>query len=172
MTEVNGAHAPPNQFAIDLDNSPKITLAGRQFAIPVLAIKQNRIVVPGLLKLAPMMKRISMAMSSAGASVDPVTNAVTVTNKEWFLDVGISTDEFDIMCDIVHAACTRGTPGFGRGEFDGMPITVMELIEAISVVGQQTGMMARQEAARPGAGEQQPAAGPADNNQQPIPTST
>lgn len=154
MAEGNGHgaadwHPPTPKFTVDVANAPKITLAGMEFPIPLLAVKQNRIIVPALLSLSGMMT--SIASVAGGDKSDP----------RWFDKISISTAQFDTLCDIVYTAITRGTPGFGRGEFDNMPISMQELIVAMMVVAGQTGMLGKPGEATPSTGEVRPTDQPA-----------
>lgn len=146
MTQKNGAAAsgPINLVPVEFENAPRIKIGGLEFPIPVLAWMQVRIVVPGLVKLGSFFKKVSELVATAGS--DPF----------WWINIDFSTEQLDIMADVVYTACTRANPGFGRGEFNNMPINPIELMQAIGVIGGQTGMMARQGGA-PSAGEKKPA---------------
>lgn len=152
MSQTNGAAAAPiNLVPVGVEGAPVVKLAGLDFPIPVLAIKQNRIVVPGLMKLAPFLVKFGELAATAKTIANPDGDPA------WWHKIEIETHQLDLMSDIVYSACTRAKPGFGRGEFDNMPITLMELIEAIGVIGAQTGMMGRRREGVPGSGETMPA---------------
>ena len=140
----NGRAAmPANRFPVDLEAAPTITLAGMTFPIPTLSVRENRVVVPILFKLEPMLAAVraeglkAKAARDAGAEIDP----------GWTGRIDLTTEAFDLMCHAVHTAITRGQPGFGRGEFDGMPISVDELIVALFVIQRQTRMLRKVEEA-------------------------
>lgn len=131
MPEANGANgARQPKYPVVIDGAPTITLAGMEFPIPMLAIKQNRVVVPALLRLSGMLKSIGDAVAG---QADPL----------WFTKIAISTEDFDLMCEIVVAGIQRATPGFSRGEFDQMPIALPDILNAVGTIAGQTGMMAQ-----------------------------
>ncbi len=111
-----------------MTNDPTITLAGREWPIPLLAMRQNRVVVPALMKVMPTVARLALATESNDFAM-------------MLSSLSLTTEEFDLIADAVHAAITRGTPGFARAEFDELPISVAELFGALPVVMSQTGMM-------------------------------
>lgn len=118
---------------IELDAAPKITLAGKDYPIPLLVPRQNRIVIPKLLSL---MK--ALTAGDAVKIVDP-------TN--------LSTAEYDDLIDIVWIAVTRATPTLTKEQFLDMPIGLMELISAMDTVALQSGAMKRSGEAKPDLGE-------------------
>lgn len=103
-----------------------ITLAGREWEVPVLAPKQNRIVVPALLELVPKMLR---AREEAGAS--------SFAQLARYLDAAA----YDRLCDLVFAALTRARPDLTRAEFDESPIDTLELVEAVRTIAFQAGLL-------------------------------
>jgi hypothetical protein len=130
---------PAPMFPIDLENAPKITLAGREWAIPTLAIAQNRIIVPAVMKTLGLMKQIASAVEQKE------------TNANWYQQLEIGTEDFDRLCTITHAALTRGYPSMSRGEFDQMPISFAELVAAAPIIMNQTGsFQAANKDAKPG----------------------
>jgi hypothetical protein len=94
--------------------------------VPVLAPKQNRIVVPALLELVPKMIR---AREEAGAS--------SFAQLARYLDAAA----YDRLCDLVFSALTRALPGLTRAEFDEMPIDTLELVQAVRVIALQAGLL-------------------------------
>ncbi|WP_428491690.1 hypothetical protein [Rhodopila sp.] len=95
---------------------PTITLAGKEYPIPLLAPKQQRIIGPALGRLR-------------GMKVDAMT-----------------TEQFDDLLECVFLAVQRGTPDFSKVAFMDSPIGTRELFEAIPVIVQQTGYMKKTEA--------------------------
>lgn len=91
---------------------PVITLAGKQWPVPLLAPRQNRKVVPLLV------------------SVGLITDARS-----------ISEELYGKLLDIVYLALSRAHPNLARDEFDDMPIQTMELVNAIPTIAEQTGML-------------------------------
>src|ERR1017187_6057755 len=118
----------------------QLRLAGRDWPVPILSIKQNRIVVPAVLGFMPIIARVGAAVANQGT--DPL----------WFTGIKLTTADFDLMCDAVYTALTKGTPGLARSEFDNLEITVEELLTALPIVAKQTGMLKQREGDPP-AGE-------------------
>jgi len=104
----------------ELDAAPRVTLADKQYPVPLLVPRQQRIVIPKLLAL--------MRSMAINGKIDP-------TN--------LTTDQFDDLLDLVYVALTRGTPDLKREDFMEMPTTLLELIDAMNVIAEQTGMMKR-----------------------------
>ena len=93
---------------------PTIVIAGRAWPVPLLAVRQLRIVIPGIVGLGTAPAR-----------------------------------HYDALCDIVFTALTRAHPGLARDAFDDMPIPAWEMVDAVAVIGRQTGML-RSKPARTG----------------------
>jgi hypothetical protein len=56
--------------------------------------------------------------------------------------LGMCRDEqYDLLLDIVFAALTRAYPEIVRDDFDDWPVTTHELIDALPVIAEQTGLM-------------------------------
>jgi hypothetical protein len=106
----------PNQKAID-DGAPCINLGGVKYPIPVLGIKQNRTVVPIIMKITEKFQGL--------------TNVLSALDSETFSD----------LCNLVYAAINRAHPSMTKNEFEEMPIKTMELVESIAVLMEQTGML-------------------------------
>lgn len=101
-----------------------IILAGAEYFIPLLALRQARIVVPGLLKLMPRLNAIQ---------------SLVVENP---LAAGSAIEQADVdqMVDVVHAALTRAYPDATRDEILDMETTFPELVASLSVIARQTGL--------------------------------
>jgi hypothetical protein len=108
----------------DLDAAPKLTLAGKEWPVPLLVPRQQRIVIP---KLMALMKTLAV-----GGVIDAAS---------------ISTEQYDELIDVVFHGVVRGSPTVTREAFIDEPITLMELIKAIDVIAAQTGMMKKKEPA-------------------------
>ena len=118
----------------------QLRLAGRDWPVPILSIKQNRIVVPAVLGFMPIIARVGAAVANQGT--DPL----------WFASIKLTTEDFDLMCEAVYWALTKGTPGLARLEFDNLEITVEELLTALPIVAKQSGLL-KQRAGDTPAGE-------------------
>lgn len=145
----------------EIANAPTIMLAGRPFHIPRLAIKQNRVVVAGLKVLLPLLGDLERVANEAKATIaaNGSDAAAAVAGLEMIKSFPMEGAAFDIVCDIVYAAITRGDPAFTRAEFDDLPTGVDELLLAIPTVMAQSFAFARKGDLPPG--EAQPAAQPA-----------
>ncbi|HTT84967.1 MAG TPA: hypothetical protein VMF67_15935 [Rhizomicrobium sp.] len=111
------------------DQVPTITLAGREWTVPRLAPRQNRIVVPALLRLIP---RIITAREDALAAKE---------SDLAYLARFVDAPTYDELAALVYTALTRAHPELERQEFDDMPIETLELIGAVSVVARQAGLL-------------------------------
>lgn len=87
-------------------NEPVIVIAGKEWPVPFLAPRQNRIVVPAL-----------MALDASPAQ------------------------QYDLLLDIVFVVLTRASPELARDDFDDWPIATHELVDALPVITQRTGLM-------------------------------
>ena len=108
---------------------PTVTLALRGWPIPVLAPRQNRIVVPALLKLIP---KILAARNETGP-------AGSLLHLARYLD----TETYDLLSELVFTALTRARPDLARAEFDDMAIDTLELIRAVHTIARQAGLIRR-----------------------------
>jgi hypothetical protein len=104
---------------IDCAGAPVIALAGREWFVPTLAMRQARVVVPGLMRLMPVLQALQGGEISSMAQ--------------------LSQESFDAIVDVVHAALTRAYPLLSREEFLDMPASTPELVAALTVVTRQTG---------------------------------
>ncbi len=114
--------------------APLITLAGREFFAPVIALRQARIVVPGLLKIMPKLTKIQQGLAAGDLAEAAV----------------LESEDVELMIDIVHAALTRAQPGLSRDELLDLDASLVELIAALAVVARQSGVFAPSESVAPG----------------------
>lgn len=103
-----------------------VTLAGREWEVPRLAPKQNRIVVPALLELIP---RILRAREESGAN--------SFAQLASYLDLAA----YDLLTNLVYTALTRAEPNLTRAEFDDLPIDTLELIRAVRPIALAAGLI-------------------------------
>ncbi len=106
---------------------PVITLAGKEWFVPTLALRQSRVVVPALIRLLPDLAELP---------------------SNW---APLSDDGFDSIIDVVHVGLTRAYPTLSREEFLDLPISTSELIGALAVVMRQTRFFNPAEEASPDA---------------------
>lgn len=119
---------------VDCARAAVITLAGREFFVPFLALRQARIVVPGLLKLMPRFNAIQARVADGEA-----------------LGVALlERDDVELMIDVVHAGLTRAYPELSRDDVLDLDAGFSELIAALAVIAKQTGLFAAAESAAPG----------------------
>lgn len=145
-------------------DAPKITLGGSEFAIPRLALKQNRVVVAGLKKLLPLLAELEKTAEAAKQAV--ASGAGPGAAGMAMLDAfPIDEVSFDTLCDVVYAATTRARPEFSRAEFDDLPVGVDELMMALPVIMGQTFAFARRGDAQPAGEAQAPSGAPATTDQ-------
>jgi hypothetical protein len=111
----------PNTKAIE-DGAPTVTLAGEQWPIPMLAIKQNRIVCPLILKVAP-----SVQMKD-GVSLEGLAKTIT-------------PELFENLASLTFVALTRAHKDMTMAAFDEMEITIFELMGAFPVIAAATGIV-------------------------------
>jgi hypothetical protein len=111
----------PNAELLADESVPRVTLAGKQWPLPKLSIKQNAIVLPILM-----------------ARFERVNETIRTQD-------GISE-----LATALFTALQRGHKSLTRDEFDEMAIDVPELMAAVPVVAQQTGMYSKGPATRNG----------------------
>lgn len=104
---------------------PTVNLAGREWPIPQLSPRQNRIVVPALLEIVP---KIIRAREEGGGDFAQLAR---------YLD----TATYDRLSDVSFQALTRAHPDLKRAEFDDLPIETVELIVAVNVIARQAGLL-------------------------------
>lgn len=108
----------PNETLLDSQSTPRVTLAGKAWPVPKLGIAQNIVVGP---IVARRMKQL--ATISGAASLD-------VLSEDMIQDLAMAAFQ----------ALRRGHGDLRRAEFDEMPIDIMELVTALPVIAQQTGL--------------------------------
>lgn len=114
---------------VDCARAAVIELGGLEFFIPQLALRQARIVVPGLLKLMPRLNAIQ-ARIAAG---DPLGATL------------LEQDDIELMIDVVHSGLTRAYPEFSREDVLDLQAAFADLIAALAVIARQTGLFSPME---------------------------
>jgi len=117
---------------------PSIKIAGKDWPVPQLAPRQNRVVVPALLNVLP---KIIGAREQANGQMD----GGGLAQLAQYLD----TTAYDKLTDIVFHALSRAHPELRRDDFDDMPVDTAELFAAISVIAHQAGLFKPAKAADP-----------------------
>lgn len=104
----------------DANGVAQVRLAGKAWRIPMLAARQNRIIDPLILGLLPVFAQWQDDKSGALAK--------------------LGNQQYEALLEIAYVALTRAAPELTREQFMDMPVTLPELIEAFSVIAQQTGV--------------------------------
>jgi hypothetical protein len=115
---------------IDCANAAIVTLAGREWFVPLLAMRQARIVVPALMALLPSLEAIRRNQLAA-----------------------LSQENFDLMLRAVHGSLTRAYPDLRFDDFLDLMITSEELVVAVQTVFVQAGLFKKEAAAEQGEDE-------------------
>lgn len=104
---------------------PVVMLGGKEWLIPLLAVRQHRIVDPGLIRMLPHFAMLNSALKTGDGNV-----AIN----------GFSTEQYDDLITIVHTSLWRAYPGLTKDAFLDMEITRDELVKAYSVILNQSGL--------------------------------
>jgi hypothetical protein len=152
MTEPNGI--------LDDGVNPTIVLAGKKWPVPLLGPRQNRIVVPAVSRITKRMRELAEAKLSALTAAE--RQAIVAASPDaarlgddgalrsfvWkTTDFGVElltaadTEFLDLLADAAFWALKRAHPQMARDEFDDMPIAMLDMIDAVGTIAQQTGMM-------------------------------
>lgn len=116
--------------ASERDRAITITLAGKEWVLPKLAPRQNRIVVPALLQLVPKILKARDELNAAGAKGSFATLAQ-------YLD----TKSYDTLAGLVFAALTRAHASLTREDFDDMAVDTFELLAAVVPIARAAGLI-------------------------------
>jgi hypothetical protein len=95
----------------DYSGLPTIRLAGKDYPVKPLVVKQLRVVVPAMMRLR-------------GARLETITQ-----------------EQFDDLVEMAYMAVCPCQTGLTRDEFTDLPIKAIELMEAIPVIAAQSGML-------------------------------
>jgi len=98
-----------------------ITLAGKEWKIPKMALRQNR-------ELQPLYGQIAPSILREGTRVDEIT-----------------PEQLDILARIAFLAANRADPNLTEEEFEEMPVGLAELIEALMPIMIQSGLFKKRE---------------------------
>lgn len=109
---------------LSYDGTPVVTLAGKRWRIPELAVRQLRAV-----------RRPIIDLTEAIAETSDATTGERIMR--------LSGAQFEAMCEVVYQGLTRAHPALGRDEFLDMACTDAEIFLAFLVVRRQSGIYAR-----------------------------
>lgn len=105
-----------------------ITLGGRTFDVPSLPLRINRVVYP-------LIRALSMPDDNPEGS--SFVARVLAANGSIF---AVSDAEMDILIEIAWGGASAAEKTLSRGEFDDLPISPVELLDAFFIVRGQTGV--------------------------------
>jgi hypothetical protein len=147
----------PNEHAKS-SGAPCVMLAGKEWPIPLLAPRQNRVVVPGVTKITRRMREIaeqnyaSLGDDERQRLIEAIGSETELRNRLWKVTdfsfeiiQRLEPEFFDTIADALYCALTRAHPQLTRQAFDDMPIGMAEMVDAMGIVAQQTGMMRKVE---------------------------
>jgi hypothetical protein len=129
MTDIK----PTPMFPVDLDGAPSITLGGREWKVPKLVHGQNKRIVPAAMRWMPTLLPLLAAAQAEDASA--LIAAADALSEESYETLGM----------MARVAISQAHPGIGAGEFDQMPVSAMELLAALPVIIEQTGMFRKRQ---------------------------
>jgi hypothetical protein len=165
----------PNEHAKSA-GAPCVRLAGKEWPIPLLAPRQNRIVVPAVAKITKRMRDIAEQkfgsldaqekadlIAALGSETELRSRLWRVTDFSFEIIANLESEFFDLVSDALYWSLTRAHPALTRQQFDDMPIGMIEMVDAVGIIAQQTGMMRR--------ADPKEAAGPLAAGEQPSPSS-
>lgn len=102
----------------------KVILGGKEWVVPMLAVKYNKIIDPLILSLLPT---FAMWQADKGAALS-----------------SLNEQKYNDLLTIAYTALKAGNP-IKQEEFEEMPVTLPELVTAFSIIAQQTGVFAKSE---------------------------
>lgn len=104
-----------------MTDTPIVKLAGREWPVPELAVRQLRVVRRPLLDLTE-------SINATGA------------NKagEWVMK--LSPEQYEHITEVVYQGLARGTPSLKREEFLDLPVSDTDMFLAFLVVRRQSGL--------------------------------
>ncbi len=114
------APTAPNAKLLSDERIPTVTIDGQKWPIPKLAQRQLEIVMP-----------IVSARFAALISGQRDNAILSTFTREAIHDFGT----------VAYWGLERGHPDLTREEFDNMPLDMLDLLEIVSVVTRQTGLM-------------------------------
>jgi hypothetical protein len=121
---------------VEFEDAPKVHLGGREWPVPLLVVRQNRIIVPLILSLVPLMAAFRVSRQAGLAKV--------------------GEKEYDAMSEICYQAIRRAQPEFSHDQFNDLPVQIWEMVQALEVIAEQSGLLKRDDPGEaPGVGNPQ-----------------
>lgn len=148
----------PNRELLDDPRTLTVSLDGTKWPIPRLAPAQNERVTPIILRIMPLLMRLSREERSQAVAVEGQDLAPVLSDRMERLGEVLSEQNLHDIYTAIYVALKKGHPDLTRDEFDEIPIGNLDAIEAMNVIARQTGTIRQ---ARPGetaAGEARAAA--------------
>jgi hypothetical protein len=112
-----------------------ITIGGREWPLPKLAPKQNRVVVGLLYEYLPRLQEAYRA-----ALVDPEDASKGVRRVDMIKAFADAKSQDDLGT-IAFMALTRASPDLTREQFDDLPTDLEELLTALSAIARAAGVL-------------------------------
>jgi hypothetical protein len=137
-TPVPGIDMPatfvPNQRVLDAaPELPKVSLAGREFPIPLLGPRQNRLVLSVGVSLFKRMAPLRMLVAEAQRTgIKPDENALAAAFE-------MNEQDHIQLENVVYAGLTKAHPDMRKDDFLDAPIATSELMAAFFTIMQQSG---------------------------------
>lgn len=148
MTEPNSKYLTPE--------TPTIVLAGKAWPVLNLSIRQQRTVLPAILQFMPWLDTFTASQRELQVIQAKVQKAkddldeeaektATVEVKEKLEQLGriyatMSETHLAALYDAVHGALLKAHPGLTKAEFEEMEVTLVELISAMPVIINASGL--------------------------------
>jgi hypothetical protein len=141
--------------------TPCIVLAGQRWPIPAFGVKQLRHVVPAVSRVTKAMRELSerrlaeLSPTQRAAILAQVPQDVAtlgeddaLRNRLWAItdfpvemSREMTGEVFEALITAVFWALRRAHPQLTLDEFEEMPIGMIELINCVGIIADQTGMM-------------------------------
>lgn len=110
--------------------TPVVHLAGKDWPIPDLAPRQNRIVVPAFFRVLPKLGGLAQG---GNITAERIAALASIDEKM-----------FDDLANIVYFALTRAHPTLEREEFDDMPIGMLDMAMCLfPVIAHASGLVSK-----------------------------
>lgn len=140
MSNVAMMMPTPNQTPPS--GSEYVLIAGQQWPVPKLAVRQFRVIVPGIVRLlrelGPM---FAMTLDAKAGKISPA---------DLVRQFHLSTEQIDLLGDIILCALQRAHSNMTHDQFQEMEITLQEMMGALPVIMRQAGLFDNKEAAQTG----------------------
>ena len=111
---------------VDQAPIPTVEICGEHYPVPPITARQQRVIVPAIMKLTPHLRRFAQAPKNDKGEIEP--DAV--------IDLLASMDEqtYGLILDTVYWGIHKSTPNLTREQFEDLPMSPGELMAAFWVV--------------------------------------